>query len=473
MKISFYQGFLAILFSAFFVFFSSYSLSIEKGWVILIPIIFYVFFSLFNIDNLLWFIILLTPLSIPITELGFIFENINFTFPTEFLLFGLLFVLIIQMIFYYQRFVGVFNHKITYFLCLYLLWMFLSCFTSTDPLISFKLFLTRLWYIIPFYFFMILLFRERENIFKFILLYTIPLCCVVIYTLIQQSGDFFDSKIANGAVHPFFNDHTSYGAILAFFVPSVFIIMCSEKYFRKWNIVLFMIIIILSIGLVFSYTRAAWISFIIASCFGLFLKMKLNLKHIISLSFIFLGFFFMYQDTLISNEESSDSFFRHFQSTSNITTDASNMERINRWNCAIKMFNEKPIIGYGPGTYQFEYAAFQDSGDKTIISTKFGDGGNAHSEYLSALSETGIIGLCIFLLLVGSVFLKGIKLYYTLSCEESKMFILCSLIALMTYFIHAFFNNFLDIDKVSIAVWSFIAIIVSIDLSYKENRIKN
>ena len=87
--------------------------------------------------------------------------------------------------------------------------------------------------------------------------------------------------------------------------------------------------------------------------------------------------------------------------------------------------------------------------------------------------ETGIIGLCIFLLLVGSVFLKGIKLYYTLSCEESKMFILCSLIALMTYFIHAFFNNFLDIDKVSIAVWSFIAIIVSIDLSYKENRIKN
>ncbi len=73
MKISFYQGFLAILFSAFFVFFSSYSLSIEKGWVILIPIIFYIFFSLFNIDNLLWFIILLTPLSIPITELGFFF----------------------------------------------------------------------------------------------------------------------------------------------------------------------------------------------------------------------------------------------------------------------------------------------------------------------------------------------------------------------------------------------------------------
>ena len=43
----------------------------------------------------------------------------------------------------------------------------------------------------------------------------------------------------------------------------------------------------------------------------------------------------------------------------------------------IKMFNEKPIYGFGPGTYQFEYSSFQDPDDKTIISTKFGDGGNA------------------------------------------------------------------------------------------------
>ena len=46
-------------------------------------------------------------------------------------------------------------------------------------------------------------FSKKDNIFKFILIYTIPLCVVVIYTLIQQSGDFFDSKLANGAVHPF------------------------------------------------------------------------------------------------------------------------------------------------------------------------------------------------------------------------------------------------------------------------------
>ena len=33
---------------------------------------------------------------------------------------------------------------------------------------------------------------------------------------------------------------------------------------------------------------------------------------------------------------------------------------------------------------------FQDASDLTIISTNFGDGGNAHSEYLGPLSEQGI-----------------------------------------------------------------------------------
>ena len=80
---------------------------------------------------------------------------------------------------------------------------------------------------------------------------TIPLCIVVIYTLIQQSVDFFDSKLANGAVHPFFNDHTSYGAILAFFIPSIFIFITNKKIAKNWNIVFTVIFLILIVGIFF------------------------------------------------------------------------------------------------------------------------------------------------------------------------------------------------------------------------------
>ena len=106
-----------------------------------------------------------------------------------------------------------------------------------------------------------------------------------------------------------------------------------------------------------------------------------------------------------NSQDSSDSFVEHIESMSNVTTDASNLERINRWKSAIRLFQERPHLGWGPGTYQFHYAPYQNYYEKTVISTNAGDMGNAHSEYLSALSETGWPGLFIFLLFLTTVFL--------------------------------------------------------------------
>ena len=57
-----------------------------------------------------------------------------------------------------------------------------------------------------------------------------------------------------------------------------------------------------------------------------------------------------------NSQDSSDSFVEHIESMSNVTTDASNLERINRWKSAIRLFQERPHLGWGPGTYQFHYA---------------------------------------------------------------------------------------------------------------------
>ena len=104
------------------------------------------------------------------------------------------------------------------------------------------------------------------------------------------------------------------------------------------------------------------------------------------------------------HEHTTEAFEEKIQSAANVTTDASNLERINRWDCAYQMFKKKPVLGFGPGTYAFEYAPFQDPENLTIISTNFGDMGNAHSEYLSALSESGIIGLLLFISIVAAIF---------------------------------------------------------------------
>ncbi len=154
----------------------------------------------------------------------------------------------------------------------------------------------------------------------------------------------------------------------------------------------------------------------------------------------------------------------HIQSMSNIATDASNLERINRWNSALKMFKERPILGWGPGAYMFQYAPFQMARDKTIISTDFGEAGNAHSEYISPLVEQGVPGLLIFLIVIITTFATALKVYYKSKNTKIKLLSLISILSLSTYLIHGLLNNYLDSDKASVPFWGLIALICALDI---------
>jgi O-antigen ligase len=196
--------------------------------------------------------------------------------------------------------------------------------------------------------------------------------------------------------------------------------------------------------------------------------LKIKIKYVLISTTGILVLFFALQNRIIQklekNEaESSGRFTEHIESMANISSDASNTERINRWKCAIRMFKEKPILGWGPGTYKFQYAPFQFSYDRTVISTNFGSLGNAHSEYLGPLSESGIIGMLSFILIVFMAFRTGYRIYHKSKSKELKNFTLFILLGLSSYFIHGFLNNFLDTDKASIPVWGFIAMLVAID----------
>ncbi len=158
-----------------------------------------------------------------------------------------------------------------------------------------------------------------------------------------------------------------------------------------------------------------------------------------------------------------------------ISTDASNLERINRWDCAISMFKERPIVCFGPGTYSFEYARFQDPENITIISTNFGNLGNAHSEYLGALSETGIIGALLFIIIVIYFFHRTISLYQKFPPDHGnhRTILLVILFSISTYFSHAFLNNFLDTDKAAVPIWGMLSIVLSFDIYFKSLSFSN
>jgi O-antigen ligase len=305
----------------------------------------------------------------------------------------------------------------------------------------------------------------------------IPFAALIIFTLIKHSAYNFDQHIGNGMMRPFFNDHTSYGAAIAMFIPFLLGFTLNREMNWKWRIVSVILLGIFITGLIFSYTRAAWISLFGALVVYLILKLKISNKIIFTILILGIGGFVLFQDKILMNMEgnkveSSTDFSKHIQSISNITSDASNLERINRWNCAIRMFKEKPIFGWGPGTYQFKYAPFQHSDEKTIISTNAGDGGNAHSEYLGSLAESGLFGLLNYAMICILIYIAGTRTYHKLKDKKLKMIVAAALCGLVTYFIHGALNNFLDIDKIAVPFWGFTAMIVTIEIYYtdKENE---
>ena len=190
---------------------------------------------------------------------------------------------------------------------------------------------------------------------------------------------------------------------------------------------------------------------------------------------VFIGFFLAFRTEIImsletNRQDSSSDFSEHVQSISNISSDASNLERLNRWNSAFRMFDERPFFGWGPGTYSLLYAPFQHSVDKTTISTNAGDRGNAHSEYIGPLAESGLLGSLTFLLIVITVIYKGSRLYLTAENREVRLISMGLLLGLITYFVHGTLNNFLDTDKASVPFWGFIAMLTAMEVYHKNKK---
>jgi putative inorganic carbon (HCO3(-)) transporter len=414
----------------------------------------------------------LTPLSVNIEEFT---ESVGLFIPTEPFLFGFMILTILFELRKRTFSKKTLNHPIVLAAVFYLLIVFISAISSSHPLVSFKFLLAKLWFFIPLLILAPVYFQERKNIYWFIFLFVLGTVIASVYTLIHHSAYNFGEKEGHWVMYPFFKDHTIYGAIIALVLPWSIGLFFLKKTNPLEKVGLITIVVIILLALFFSYTRAAWLSVIGALFVWLLIYFRIRLSYIITIGLVALSLLFVFWDQIQMELERNDEvhtteeFGTRLQSAANVSTDASNLERINRWACAIEMFKARPFLGYGPGTYQFEYAQFQEPENLTIISTNFGDMGNAHSEYLGALSEMGIFGLLSFLVLVIIIFYKGITLFYkSIGDRALQAVILSSILGLSTYFIHAFLNNYFDTDKAAVPILGICAIFIALENNSKE-----
>lgn len=452
----------------------------DDNWIIyLIPLaLLGIYAILFYTEFTFLSLFFLAPLSFNIEEFT---ESFGLFIPTEPILMTLMLLVLFLEIKFKIIPKFLWKSQFIWIILIYISWLFITSITSSNPLVSFKFLLAKLWFIVPVFSFGSVIFQNYKNIRRFLWLFISGMILVMIYTLIHHASYQFGEKESHWVMSPFFKDHTIYGALVAFTLPLIVGLYFSKKNDALIQAVLIGFFSVNLIALYFSYTRAAWLSIIIALIVFFLIKIRIKFSILVSVT-IFLGLtiFFSWtsiQQSLAKNkaEHTTEEFGKRLESVSNVTTDASNLERLNRWQCAWDMFSERPIFGYGPGTYAFEYARFQRPENLTIISTNFGDGGNAHSEYLGPLAETGFIGFIIIIVLVFSIFYLGITTYYKIynKNKEMRIIVLALILALVTYFFHGLLNNYLDTDKAAVPIWSICAVflVLNWEMEFEKKQI--
>ncbi len=466
---------LVMIFSTIFIVLNTFFIAKEMYWFMIIPVICLVIVTAFvALDILVMVIVFLTPLSILLQQFDF---GVAVAIPTEPLLFGVLIIYILRLFYEGKVETKLLFHPVTIAVLLNLVWVFFTSITSSMPIVSWKFLLSRLWLVVPFYFVALHLFKDKKNMTRHIWLYITSFSFVILYTLTNHALDNFSEEAAHISMNPFYNDHTSYGAMLAMYLPPIIFLAFQRDSPRNIKIIAFFMFFVFLTGLVFSYTRAAWLSIVGALAVMVIYLLRIRITYILTVIGIGIALIFIYEKEIaiklegerFKNTENRN-IEQRLQSITNVTTDASNTERFNRWASALRMFRERPFFGWGPGTYQFQYASFQISTEKTTISTNFGERGNSHSEYIGPLAETGVIGLLTVLGIMITTLLTAGRIIYHSPDRRTRLFAMAIILGIITYYIHGTLNNFLDTDKASAPFWGFVAMLVMMDLAEKSRK---
>lgn len=345
----------------------------------------------------------------------------------------------------------------------------ITTITSTMWQISLKYTIVCVTYILVFYVWQKDLFKRHPNIFiTLISLYSLSLIMIIAYSLYRYSQYDWYPATVRGIFQPFFKDHTIFGATMS--ILSIFWISYVKvpKILTSKILYLFLGLLFLA-GLIISKSRAAFLSIIFVALVWFMLSIRIRFNYIIviiSIAVILTGISFreniikQLQTNKSESHNTNASYIENIESSVNLSSDISNLERLNRWAAGIGMFKDKPFLGFGPGTYQFVYFPYQKKEfiNRLTVYDPWhipeNSGGTAHSEYILIMSEMGIIGILAFL------FLLGRWSYITFSNtgnNPERKFIFIAFLAIGTYVFHALFNNFLNTDKFAFLFWGIAA----------------
>jgi O-antigen ligase len=422
--------------------------------------------------RILFYILLLV---LPLSDEIHLTDNISMHVPTEPLTIillgsGILFSLLNPRVLR-GRF---WKHPLTIGIFIHVLWVGISSISSTYPLVSVKYLLAKIWFLASYFFLAAYFVRSLKDYKKIFWFLFLPTLGAMIYILIRHASTGFLFDAVSSMVRPFFRNHVDYGVWITAIFP---LILLARSWYRKDTLMRLLLNISLAISLVaiyFSYTRGAWVALLCMPLFYAVMKIRAVKPALIASAagiLLFIGIIFHNNrylsfapdfNTTIYHEEFADHMAATFQ-----MQDMSTVERFYRWIAAVKMFRERPVTGFGPGNFVNNYKTYTVSAYETYISDNE-EGSSVHNYFLTMLTEQGIPGLVIFVVLIVMILIYFESVYHRQYPPEDKNYIMAIGCCFLALVINNFFSDLLEADKLGPLFFLCVALLVNQDLRTRQ-----
>ena len=299
------------------------------------------------------------------------------------------------------------NDALFTMLILSFIYLALNIFWSINPVLSIKYLLAKVWYFIPFAMGVFMFQQVQQKfIFNIIALLTYCSAFAVSITLTYHIYLGLSFEKVNQACSLLFLNHVNYGSFIAIILPIAYYNYFYNSLYKKYKKINVMALLVLSIGLVESYCRSAWLAVIIAAIAVWLFYNKLLFKAAITsicLVTIFLLWLLSNNNYLrfknnFSKTEFHTEFNQHWAATFN-GKDVSNAERFYRWGAGMRMGAAYFPLGSGTNTFYPQYKKYSINAFKTWVSNNK-EHSTVHNFYLLLFIEQGAFGLAFFIALI-------------------------------------------------------------------------
>lgn len=324
------------------------------------------------------------------------------------------------------------------------------------------------------YFMVVEVINSRKRL-KYILITIIASAVLVIFDAGMQlfrGVDFLKGyRLDQHTFGASFSAASGFAAWLIIIIPLFVGIIASNIISNaKLKSLLAVTIIVQSLFLLRTYSRGAWIGFVISIILMFYYLIKNSSSKIkllyLSAAICLLAVYLFLPRSIIFNVKDAIRVKFKFEQTINErmktipqTVTGSNFERIKWWKEALRIVKDYPLFGCGLNTYSIvarNYKSFE------------GGGVYPHNSFLQKGAETGLLGLFIFLWVLFIFFKIGLRYL-----SQNKDFLVLGLLSgILAFLIHALFDTHLYSLQLVVLFWYMLGLTIAI-VNLKTNSYQN